>query len=419
MYFSFKELLLRNLYNILIYIADFHLRIIALFNEKLKKGVKGRKETFNKLERSISASDKTIWFHCASLGEYEQGFPVFEGIKDLYPQHKIILSFFSPSGYEARKNSDIAHLVLYLPLDTKNNARCFLDSIHPELVVFVKYEIWPNYLLELKERGVRSILISANFRKDQAYFKFPGKWMLEALASFDRIFVQNADSKQLLEAYGITQIDISGDTRFDRVYNQLSIDNSINFIEEFKDNKLCLVAGSTWQEDEKLLANYINSTSHDIKFIIAPHNIKPNQIDKLKKEIGRKTLLFSKKEGKALKDFQVLILDTIGLLFKTFKYASIAHIGGAVGSTGLHNTLEPAVFGLPIIIGSNYDKFPEAHDMIRQGGMFSIGSQSEFNAILDELVENPEKREQAGKSNLNYIEKNRGAVIQILDYIRK
>lgn len=419
MYFSPKEKPLRNLYNILTYIADFHLRLIAIFNDKIKLGVQGRKQTFETIRSNIFAEDKSLWFHCASLGEYEQGLPVFEALKIQYPDHKIVLSFFSPSGYETKKNVAIADAVVYLPLDTKKNARRFLNAIRPDLIVFVKYEIWPNYLFEIKKRGIQSLLISALFRPDQAYFKVHGKWILKAIAAFDRIFVQNDASQQLLEQHGISQVAISGDTRFDRVYKQLSSDNSLDFVRNFKGDQLCIVAGSTWPEDDKFLVNFINSTQETIKFIIAPHNIKSAQIGQLKSLVSKKTILFSEMEGKTLADYQVLILDTIGLLFQTFKYASIAHIGGAIGTTGLHNTLEPAVFGLPIIIGKNYQKFPEAHDMIQAGGMFSVSDQFEFNTVLQNLIDDPEKRRAAGQSNRNYIDKNRGAVIQILDYIRK
>ncbi|MBT8271908.1 MAG: 3-deoxy-D-manno-octulosonic acid transferase, partial [Bacteroidia bacterium] len=240
MYFSLKELLLRNLYDILTYIVDFHLRLIALFNRKLALGVKGRKITFEKIKGYIGETEKTIWFHCASLGEYEQGLPVFEAIRSDHPDHKILLSFFSPSGYEIRKDSPIADLVVYLPLDTKRNARQFLDLLHPELIVFVKYEIWPNYLFEIKERKIKAILISALFRPDQTYFKSPGRWMLKSLDAFSWIFVQDDASVDLLKDHDITHVSRSGDTRFDRVSRQLSADNTMNFINEFIDGKLCV-----------------------------------------------------------------------------------------------------------------------------------------------------------------------------------
>ena len=255
MYFSFKENVVRNLYNILTYIANFHLKIFAIFNAKLKLGVRGRARTIEILKTNIFQEDRTIWFHCASLGEYEQGLPVFEEIKTLYPEHKVVLSFFSPSGYEIKKNAPVADVIIYLPLDTKYNANQFLNYVHPDLIVFVKYELWPNYLAEIKTRQIKSILISAVFRKDQNHFKSTGKWMLRTLEAFDMIFVQNESSKEIIEHYGFKNIVVSGDTRFDRVYKQLEVDNYISFIEEFKGENICIMAGSTWPEDDKLLAN--------------------------------------------------------------------------------------------------------------------------------------------------------------------
>lgn len=417
MYFSLKEKTLKLLYNILTYIASFLLKIIAPFNKKINLGVKGRANTFKVLKSAISQKDKVIWFHCASLGEYEQGLPVFEKIKKLYTKHKIVLSFFSPSGFEIRKNTPIADVVVYLPLDTSKNVNRFLNLVHPTLVVFIKYEFWPNYLNELKNRGIKSILISALFRKDQSFFKFYGKWMQKSLEAFEHIFVQNTASKKLLNSINYNNVTVSGDTRFDRVSNQLQTDNSLDFIKQFKQDKLCIVAGSTWAEDEKLLVEYINSASEDLKFIIAPHNIKFQQIKNLKTRLQKRTVLYSEKDNFNLVETQVFIIDTIGFLSKAYSYADIAYVGGAVGTTGLHNILEPAVFGIPIIIGNNYANFPEAFDMISLGGLFPVSNQSSFNSILNSLITNPKKRLDLGNINANYISKNKGAVTQISSYL--
>jgi 3-deoxy-D-manno-octulosonic-acid transferase len=420
MYFSVKEIRLLTIYNILSYFVGFILKILAYFNKKIRKGVNGRKRTFTFLQSHIKPEDKTIWFHCASLGEYEQGLPVFEDIKKLYPNHKIILTFFSPSGYEIRKSSPIADVVTYLPLDTKYNAKRFLKIVKPELVIFVKYEIWPNYLNIIKKQGIRTLLISALFRSNQVFFKSYGKWIQKTMTAFEHIFVQNENSKQLLNSFGFNNVTLSGDTRFDRVSNQLNIDNTLDFIEDFKGDNICIVAGSTWPEGEKVLSNYINSTTYStLKYIIAPHNIKPKQIESLKKTISKKVVLFSEKDNNKLIDFDVLIIDTIGLLSKIYSYAEIAYVGGAIGKTGLHNTLEPATFGVPIIIGNNFKKFPEAIEMQKNGGLFSINSDSDFNSILNKLVENKSFRDKSGASNKNYINKNQGAVVQITSYLRK
>ncbi|WP_418510712.1 3-deoxy-D-manno-octulosonic acid transferase [Corallibacter sp.] len=407
-------------YNFTIYLAQFVLRVLSLFNAKIKLGVRGRKETFQKLKNTIQKNDKTLWFHCASLGEYEQGLPVFRALKSQYPKHKIVLTFFSPSGYEIRKNTDVADIVVYLPLDSKHNAKHFLNMVNPELTIFVKYDIWPNYLKEVKKRNLKAILISALFRKDQSFFKFYGKGMREALFAFEHIFTQDNSSKELLESIHYNSVTISGDTRFDRVYNQLKIDNTLDFVNTFKQNKLCVVAGSTWPEDENLLIDFINNHQNDnVKFIIAPHNIKSNQISKLKNSLNKKTILFSEKDSNDLSQYHVLIIDTIGLLSKIYSYANIAYVGGAIGNTGLHNTLEPAVFGVPIIIGNHYEKFPEAKSMIKNQGMFSISDKKTLNLTLQELLSNSEKRTKSGALNLEYIKKNKGAVIQIIDFLRK
>ncbi|MGJ5641835.1 3-deoxy-D-manno-octulosonic acid transferase [Formosa sp. S-31] len=411
---------MKIIYNIGIITAKYLLKIVALFNSKIKLGVLGRKETFKILDNSLQPSDKTLWFHCASLGEYEQGLPVFSALRNLYPKHKIVLTFFSPSGYEIRKNTPVADVVTYLPLDTPGNAKRFITQVNPELSVFVKYDIWPNFLLELKKRDLNAILISALFRKQQSYFKFYGGFMRQALFGFKHVFTQNEASKLLLESINYTNVSISGDTRFDRVSNQLKTDNTLPFIETFKQDNLCLVAGSTWPEDEVYLTAYINTTEHkNLKFIIAPHNIKSQQINQLKSGLQVKSILYSEMDAQSLASAKVLIIDTIGLLTKIYNYADIAYVGGAAGTTGLHNTLEPAVFGVPIIIGKHYEKFPEAQYMITNKSMFSISSQTELNSIIDLLISDSNLRAQTGKANAEFIKNNQGAVIHITNFLRK
>lgn len=407
------------MYNISIKLISVILACASPFNEKIKKGVKGRKHVFKTLKHRLKASDQTLWFHCASLGEFEQGLPVFSKLREHYSSHKIVLTFFSPSGYEIRKNTPVADIVVYLPLDTKQNAKRFLSLVKPELTVFVKYDIWPNYLEEIKRNKLRAILISAAFRKNQIYFKSLGKPLRDALFAFEHIFTQNESSKQLLKAINYLNVSVSGDTRFDRVSNQLEQDNTLNFIECFKNNKLCMVIGSSWPEDENLLIEYINTKSpKDVKFIIAPHDIKHSHIKSIQDKLSVSHILYSEKDGADLTKNQVFIIDTIGLLSKIYSYADIAYVGGAMGTTGLHNTLEPAVFGVPIIIGKNHQKFPEAKALIDHGGMFSVSNQKELNQILNQLISDGEKRLQFGQKNSSFIKKNKGAVIQILDYLR-
>ena len=286
------------LYRIIVQIAEFLLKIIAVFNPKIKLFVEGRKNVFSTLEQKIKTTDKTIWFHAASLGEYEQGLPVIENIKTKYPNHKIILTFFSPSGYEVRKNNTIADVTVYLPLDTKKNAEAFLKLVHPEMAFFIKYEYWPNYLNELQKLETPTYLISGIFRKNQMFFKWYGGFYRKALNTFTYFFVQNETSKNLLLQLGKTNVAISGDTRFDRVAAILEKDNSLDFIEAFKNDTLTIVIGSSWPKDESLLVDYINQTSEKVKFIIAPHNIKEEQIQDLKNSITKKTVLFSEKSTK-------------------------------------------------------------------------------------------------------------------------
>lgn len=407
------------MYNLGIHIVSFFLKIIAFFNPKIKRGVQGRKQTFSILENNLKPEDKTLWFHCSSLGEYEQGLPVFEKLRAQYLDHKIILTFFSPSGYDVRKNTKIADVVVYLPLDTKANSKRFLDLVHPEFTVFVKYDIWPNLLCELKEQKRRAVLISALFRANQSYFKSYGGKRKLALYAFEHIFVQDENSKVLLNSINYTAVTISGDTRFDRVNNQLLQDNTLDFISEFKGNSTCIVIGSSWPEDEAILLPYINANaSEHLKFIIAPHEVNSNHIKAIHSKLHTNTVLFSEKSEKELYNYNVMLIDTVGLLTKIYSYADIAFVGGAMGRTGLHNILEPAAFGVPIVIGKNYDKFPEASSMIKNAGVTSIKNETDLKTVFDMLLSSKEFCASEGSKNSEFISKNKGAVVQIADYIR-
>ncbi len=406
------------IYNTAVFITSLLLQVGALFSEKLKKGVLGRKNTFKILANQLREKDKTIWFHCASLGEYEQGLPLFSELRKHYKNHKIVLSFFSPSGYEVRKNCPISDIVIYLPLDSKTNAERFLNIINPELTIFVKYDIWPNFLNILKRKQLRALLISATFRKNQTYFKFYGKPLRNALFAFEHIFTQDEASKSILKTINYHKVTVSGDTRYDRVSNQLSIDNTLTFINNFKNNQLCVVAGSTWPEGETLLINFINSeASKNVKFIIAPHDIKPKRIKNLQAQLQSKSILFSEKTAIDPSNHQVFIIDTIGLLSKIYSYADIAYVGGALGDTGLHNTLEPAVFGVPVIIGNKHNNFPEAQALINNGGMYSIKDSTTFNKVLKKLISNNAIRATSGLKNKTFILNKKGAVKEIIKYL--
>lgn len=392
-------------------------KLLALFSPKIKLFVDGRKTVFQTLESKISSSDKTIWFHAASLGEFEQGLPVMEKIKEQFPNHKIVVTFFSPSGYEVRKNNVIADATVYLPLDTKSNAQKFLKLVHPDLVFFIKYEYWPNYLNELKKLNIKTYLISGIFRENQAFFKWYGGFYRNALKTFDYFFVQNESSKKLLQSLGFNNVKISGDTRFDRVVSILERDNSLDFIKQFKNNTTTIVIGSSWPKDESLLVNYINQTIEKVKFIIAPHNIKSEQIQELKNSITKKTILFSEKVNTDLSDYDVLIVDTIGILTKIYSYADIAYVGGGFGNPGVHNILEPATFGIPIIIGQNFSHFAEAVALVHQEGCVSISNQNEFNDAFSNLISNEDIRYEKGHICSTFVQMNKGATDIILKHI--
>jgi 3-deoxy-D-manno-octulosonic-acid transferase len=405
------------LYNLILIFASQVVKLLALFIPKMKLFVEGRKEVFSILQSKINPNDKTIWFHAASLGEYEQGLPVLEKIKIQYPNHKIVVTFFSPSGYEVRKNNTVADATVYLPLDTKSNAQKFIKAINPELVFFIKYEYWPNYLNELKKLEIKTYLISGIFREKQAFFKWYGGFYRNALKTFNYFFVQNESSKNLIQSIGFNNVKISGDTRFDRVVAILERNNSLDFIEQFKDNKTTIVIGSSWPKDENLLVNYINNAPSNLKFIIAPHNIKSEQISNLKSHITKSTILFSEKNNVDLSNFNVFIIDTIGILTKIYSYADIAYVGGGYGNTGVHNILEPATFGVPIVIGPNYSHFAEAIALVHQEGCVSISNQNELDEAFDNLISNEDVRHEKGHICSTFVQMNKGATEVILKHI--
>ena len=402
------------IYSVIVSIAGLLLQIFAFFIPKINLFVTGRKDVFSTLKSKIKPDDKTIWFHAASLGEYEQGLPVIEKMKENHPNHKIIVSFFSPSGYEVRKNNTVADATIYLPLDTIKNAKKFIQLAHPDLVFFIKYEFWPNYLNELKKQHIPTYLISGIFREKQAFFKWYGGFYKKALEAFTHFFVQNESSLQLLHQLGKQNAIISGDTRFDRVASILEKDNSLDFIAAFKNGKTTIVAGSSWPKDEELILNFINSSTADCKFIIAPHNIKSEQIQLLKNNCTKKVLLFSEKENKNSTDYEVFIIDTIGILTKIYSYADIAYVGGGFGHPGVHNILEPATFGIPIVIGPNYSHFAEATNLVNLKGCISIKNQEELNLNFQNLIEDQNTRRERGSICSNFVQKNKGATHQII-----
>jgi len=406
------------LYNLAIYLTSFFLHIVAFFSPKVNLFVNGRKKVFAELKKHINDKDSTIWIHAASLGEYEQGLPIVEKLKAEYPSFKFVVSFFSPSGYEVIKQTAKADLVTYLPLDTANNAKRFIKFVQPKIAIFIKYEIWPNILKELNSSDIPTLLISAIFKGDQIYFKWYGGFMRNALEKFSHFFIQDSESEKLLNSIGLHNTTVSGDTRFDRVSEILKQNNSLEFMDRLTQNYPCFVMGSTWPEDEEILVAYINATSHEMKYVIVPHTIVPKEIERLRQRIKKQTVLLSETSENLLMDSEVIIIDTIGLLTKIYSYADIAYVGGAFTAGGLHNTLEPAVFGIPVIIGPFYAGFKEAEELVKLGGIFSVHNKAEFTSLADKLFLDSDFRITAGTINTSYINNNKGASIQVMNHIR-
>ena len=407
---------MKVLYQLVVFLASCLLPIVAVFSKKMRLFIDGRKETFDKL-KAFHKNDNIIWIHAASLGEFEQARPIIEELNISHPTYKILVTFFSPSGYEIRKNYELADVICYLPLDSKTNARKFIEATNPNMAIFIKYEFWPNFLNELKERKIKTILVSGILREKQIFFKGYGSFMRNSLKAFNHFFVQDENSKELLKTINFNNVTVSGDTRFDRVSKILAQDNQLDFIHEFKNNQYTIVAGSTWQEDEELLVNYINNeASSNEKFIIPPHNIKQEGILELQKSIQKKSVLFTEKEDKNLSEYQVFIADTIGILTKIYASANVAYVGGGL-KTGLHNILEPATFGIPIVIGNKFDKFKEAKDLVALQGCVSINNQQEFTAIFNRFKMDESFRKSTGKINQNYIQQNIGATKIIMKYL--
>jgi 3-deoxy-D-manno-octulosonic-acid transferase len=358
---------------------------------------------------------KKIWFHCASLGEFEQGRPVLEALKEKFPQYEIVLSFFSPSGYEVRKNYPLADHVIYLPIDTPQNAIKLIQTINPALVIWVKYEYWFHYLTKLKSKNIPVILVSGIFRKSQPFFKPYGRFWKNILKCFKIIYVQDEASIQLLQDIGMTNTVISGDTRFDRVCAIATENKDLPEIATFTKNNFTVVAGSTWEDDENLLAPFIQNNK-SVKFIIAPHEISASNLNRLKVKF-QSAIFYSDWKNDLTSRSHVLIIYNIGMLSSLYKYASVAYIGGGFNKSGIHNTLEAAVYGKPIFFGPNYQKFMEAVSLIDKGGAFSVTSSADYKEKITKLMQDEKKLQNAGSVSLEFVQSNLGATSIIADYV--
>lgn len=398
------------LYHILLYFYSFAVSIFSFFNQKAKQWIDGRKNILQHIQSTVNLADEIVWFHCASLGEYEQAKPVIEKLKQHNPSFKILVTFFSPSGYEIRKNDPLLDYVFYLPIDTKHNAQQFLKITNPKMAFFVKYEFWFNYINQLKQNNIPTYLISGVFRDNQLFFKWYGKWYKKVLHGFTHFFVQNNYSKELLLANNFTNVTLSGDTRFDRVYENSLNPKQLPLIEKFKGNSLLIIGGSTWQPEEKILADYIKLNPEQ-KLIIAPHDISEKHLVEIEKNIQQKTLRYSKANNENITSTTILIVDSIGLLANMYQYSDITLIGG--GFTGaLHNILEPASFGNVVLFGPKHHKFHEADEIIAFNGGFSIANSNDFVKKIELILSNLNEYKTNSK---NYINNNKGATNQLLN----
>lgn len=416
------------LYNFSIHAYSFIISVLAPFNSKAKFWVEGRKNIFESLASTSLTNPFTersrgtlAWFHCASLGEFEQGRPVIEAFRAKYPAYKILVTFFSPSGYEIRKNYAGADYIFYLPADTPSNARKFIEIVKPSIVFFVKYEFWRNYLTELEKQQIPVISFSAIFRPNQLFFKSYGGFYREVLKKFKHILVQNQESYDLLKSIDIEQVTLAGDTRFDRVKQIVDAKKDIPIAERFKANRQVFMVGSAWQTDMEVLIPLMNSLQNDsnLTFVIAPHEIHREEINTWQKQIELKSICFSEvKDETQLDDYQMLIIDNIGMLSSLYQYADFAFIGGSFGK-GLHNILEAATFGIPIFFGNKaYHKFQEAVDLVKQGGAYAVASTNDLGVILTDLRLNEVKKKETDRISQNYVLQNIGATEKVMSLVK-
>lgn len=402
---------MRALYNIGIHLYCTLVYIVSIFNNKAKLWINGRRKQL------VQPLKSSIWFHFASLGEFEQGRPVLEKIREIYPQHKIVVTFFSPSGYEVRKTTPLADAVYYLPLDTEKNAREFVNTIRPVMAIFTKYEYWYHFFNELHKQHAPLYIISGIFRPGQVFFKWYGGLHRKMLKLVTWFFVQDIASKHLLHDTGITNVTISGDTRFDRVWANALQPKELPQIAAFKNGQKLFIAGSTWPADEKLIAGLI-AQYPDCKFIVAPHEVGAEKINALVDLLPKETTVRYSQFGAHSTPFATLIIDNIGMLSSLYQYADIAYIGGGFGA-GIHNTLEAAAFGMPVIFGPEYDRFKEAKDLIALKAGFSISNKDELNDVVALLTGNENAKRIASFNAKDYVQRNIGATDAITTYIRE
>ncbi len=408
-------------YNIFTSLYPFIANLISPFNPKAKKWVEGRNGLLQQIEKKLQGNaTETIWVHCASLGEFEQGRPLIEDLRKVYPSYKIVLTFFSPSGYEVQKKYAFADYIFYLPMDSASNAKRFYDIIKPSLILFVKYEFWYHYLLQAQQRNIPLLLVSGIFRNSQPFFKSYGGFHRKMLGAFTHFFVQNNESIELLKSIQITNASLSGDTRFDRVLQIAGNFTDIPDLKDFTANHTVIVAGSTWTEDDEELDHYSHIHT-DYRFIIAPHDISEERIkecETLYKHAVRYSTYQQLLQSKVpLQEINTIIIDNIGMLSRLYKYATICYVGGGFGGDGVHNVLEAAVYNKPVVFGPVYDKYFEAVELIDNGGAFTVDDALELEQQLDELFNDADTYKKACDNAGNYVHEKSGATGNIMQYI--
>ncbi|KAA6334979.1 3-deoxy-D-manno-octulosonic acid transferase [termite gut metagenome] len=403
------------LYEIGIFLYDLAVHVVALFKSKARKMIKGRKVVYELLRLQVEKEARYIWFHAASLGEFEQGRPLMEAIRARHPEYKILLTFFSPSGYEVRKDYRGADIICYLPSDKIRNVRMFFEIIHPCMAFFIKYEFWRNYLDELHKLHIPVYSVSSIFRKEQLFFKWYGGSYRNVLKNFDSLFVQNETSQSILAQVGVDKVAVVGDTRFDRVLQIQKEAKELPLIEKFKRGATTLVAGSSWSPDENLVIEYFN-THPDTKLILAPHVVDEHRLLGIINKLKRPYICYTRANEESVQKADCLILDCYGLLSSVYRYGEVAYIGGGFGAS-IHNTLEAAVYGVPILFGPNYQKFMEAVQLVEIEGAYSVNNYDELHALLDRLFSDKQFLKETGKRAGDYVITNTGATNKILDII--
>ena len=405
---------MRYLYSIAINLYAFAISVASLFDSRARLLTRGRSGWQERLRGAFSEGDTIFWFHCASLGEFEQGRPLIEEIRESCPGARILVTFFSPSGYEIRKDYQHADLVLYLPADTRRNARRFIELASPSAAIFIKYEFWYNYLAELQSRDLQIYLVSGVFRREQPFFRFYGSWFRRILARFTHIFVQEEPSAALLGEYGIGNVTVSGDTRFDRVWKNAMSAPEIEIVREFAAGGNVMVAGSSWQAEEEFICRYINEGRTDHRWVIAPHQVDAAHIAAIEARLNVPVTRYSAMKGGERGSYRVLIIDNIGILSSVYRYGAAAVVGGGFGK-GIHNILEPASWGCPVLFGPNHHKFSEAAALIAAGGGFSFSDYPGFSAILDQLLKDEKRLGEASAAARKFVSERLGATAIVLN----